>query len=85
MFVFRVFICHTVTCWERAGLLCGMFTCDFGTFPYSVLGQVWYLIVSIPDLSLLPYYGSDNDFYPRVKHHCTCPVCNKTPFHLINK
>ena len=21
----------------------------FGTFPYGVLGQVWYLIVSIPD------------------------------------
>ena len=27
----------------------------FVTFPYGVLGQVWYLIASIPDLCLLPY------------------------------
>ena len=25
----------------------------FVTFPYGILGQVWYLIVSIPDLLLL--------------------------------
>ena len=30
--------------------------CDFVTFPYGVLGQVWYLIKSIPDLCLLPYF-----------------------------
>ena len=48
-----------VTCWERAellALLCGMFSCVFVTFPYGVLGQVWYLIVSIPDRCLLPYF-----------------------------
>ena len=28
----------------------------FFTFPYGVLGQVWYLIWSIPDLCLLPYF-----------------------------
>ena len=33
-----------------------MFSCVFVTFSYSILGQVWYLIVSIPDLSLLPYF-----------------------------
>ena len=50
--VFRV--CHdvlsvpcglVVTCWERANLLallCVMFSC------VCVLGQVWYLIVSVP-------------------------------------
>ena len=27
--------------------------CDFVTFPISILGQVWYLIVSIPDLCTL--------------------------------
>ena len=27
--------------------------CVFVTFPYGILGQVWYLIVSIPDLLLL--------------------------------
>ena len=44
-------MCFVVTCWERADLLalvCGVF-CEFVTFPL-VLGQVWYLIVSIPDL-----------------------------------
>ena len=48
-----------VTCWERAdllALLCVIFFV-FVTFQYSVLGQVWYLIVSIPDLCLFPYFG----------------------------
>ena len=31
--------------------------CVFGTFPYGVSGQVWYLIVSIPDLCLLLFFG----------------------------
>ena len=47
-----------VTCCERTGLLallCVVFLC-FVTFPCSVLGQVWYLIVSIPDLCLLTYF-----------------------------
>ena len=26
------------------------------TFPYGVLGQVWHLIVWIPDICLLPYF-----------------------------
>ena len=28
-----------------------MFNCVFVTFPYGILGQVWYLIVSIPDFA----------------------------------
>ena len=47
-----------VTCWERADLLAVlyvMFSCVFVTFPHGVLDQVWYLIVSIPDISGLPY------------------------------
>ena len=32
-----------------------MFSCVFATFPYGALGQMWYLIVLIPDLCLLPY------------------------------
>ena len=28
----------------------------FFTFPYGVLGQVWYLIVSVSDLCLLSYF-----------------------------
>ena len=29
--------------------------CEFFTFPFGILGQVWYLIVSIPDLCALTY------------------------------
>ena len=38
-----------------------MFSCVFVAFPYGVLGQEWYLIVSIPDLCSLPYF--DKVFY----------------------
>ena len=47
-----------VTCLERADLLAllyVMFYCVIITFPCGVLGQVWCLIVSIPDLCLLSY------------------------------
>ena len=66
LFMFRV--CHAflsvhcslvVTCWESANLLVllsVMFPCVFVTFPCGVLGQVWYLIVSIPDLYLPTYF-----------------------------
>ena len=65
LFKFRV--CHAVlsvhcslvaTCWETAGLLAFlymMFSRVLVTFPCGDLGQVWYLIASIPDLFLLPY------------------------------
>ena len=49
------------TCLERADLLsflCVMFSCVYVTFPYGVSGQVWYLIVAIPDLCLLLYFGN---------------------------
>ena len=29
------------------------------TFPYGVLGRVWYLIVSIPDLCLITYFRTN--------------------------
>ena len=50
-------MCFVVTCWERADLLalvCGVY-CEFH-FPIGILGQVWYLIVSIPDLCTLTYF-----------------------------
>ena len=59
---FICILCHTVlsvhcslvvTCWERADLLALVCDCVFVTFPCSILGQVWYLIVSIPDLCRL--------------------------------
>ena len=47
-----------VTCWERAdpsALVCSvsLWVCHF---PIGILGQVWYLIVSIPDLCTLTYF-----------------------------
>ena len=53
-----VHCCLVVTCWERADLLalvCDVY-CDFVTFPCGILGQVWYLIVSIPYLCRLSYF-----------------------------
>ena len=44
-----------VTCWEKVlAPLFVMFTCVLVTFIFGVLGQVWLLIVSIPDICLLP-------------------------------
>ena len=47
--------------WSHAGkgltswLLFVMFNCVFVILPCSILGQVWYLIVLIPDLCRLSY------------------------------
>ena len=48
-----------VNCWERAyllALLYVMFFVCFVTFPCGFLGQVWDLIVSIPDLAFFPTF-----------------------------
>ena len=55
VFVFVILSCLFLAGWERAdllALLCQMFSCVFVTCHYCVLGQVWYLIVSIPDICL---------------------------------
>ena len=39
-----------------------LFYCKFVTFPCGILGQVWYLIVSTPDLCSLSYFKEDNYF-----------------------
>ena len=47
-----IYLCLVVTCWERADLLAlsgGLLLCVC-RFPIGILGQVWYVIVSIPDL-----------------------------------
>ena len=66
--LFRIFVLwYCLVCvmqpWDHLlgqGWLLGSPECDiflaFVTFPYGILGQVWYLIVSIPDLCLLPYF-----------------------------
>ena len=66
-FVFVMLSClFNAALWSSAGkeltswLLCVIFYCIFVTFPCGVLGQVWYLIVSIPDLCLLTYFNIYN-------------------------
>ena len=54
-----VYVCFVVTSWERADLLalvCGVLLW-VRHFPFGILGQVWYLIVSIPDLCTLTYFA----------------------------
>ena len=49
-----------VTYCERTDLLAFlyvMFCSVFVTFPYTVSGKMWYLIVSIPDICILPYFN----------------------------
>ena len=36
-------------------LVCDVY-CDFATFPFGILGQVWHVIVSIPDPCCLSYF-----------------------------
>ena len=55
-------LCHAVLAYghllgraNHLALLRVMFSCVFVTFQYGVLGQVRYLIVSIPYICLLPY------------------------------
>ena len=50
--------CLVVTCREKADLLalvCGVQLSVYH-FPIGILGQMWYLIVSIPDLCTLTYF-----------------------------
>ena len=54
-------------------LLCLMFSCVIVTFPYGDLGQVWYLIVSIPDLRL------HLNFHSFFKNSCQSATIVATP------
>ena len=78
-------MCFVVTCWERADLLalvCGflLLVCHF---PIGILGQVWYLIVSILDLARLlilnKFSGTNLSLYSDVDHTQRCLVCMKYP------
>ena len=51
-------------------LVCDVY-CDFATFPFGILGQVWYLIVSISDPCCLSYF---------LKLCCFFSKCNNTYF-----
>ena len=63
-FVFVMVSCLFIEAlWSPAGigltlwLSCLLCFIVFVTFPYSVLGQLWYLIVSISDICLLTYFN----------------------------
>ena len=67
--VFVMLSCLFITAlWSPAGkgltswLLFAMFNCVFVTFPCVILGQVWYLIVSISDLCRLSYFHNNSVF-----------------------
>ena len=66
-----VYLCLVVTCWERADLLARVCVsnCEFVTFPIGILGQVWYLIVSIPDPCNLTYFYLGVISIQRVNKH----------------
>ena len=56
-----VHCCLVVTCWVRADLLAlvgDVYFIFFVTFPCGILGQVWYLIVSFPDLCCISYFDT---------------------------
>ena len=58
MHVFHASCLFIAALWSPAGkgLTSAMFNCLFVTFPCGILGQVWYLIVLIPDLCHLSYF-----------------------------
>ena len=75
-----VYMCFLVTCWERAdflALLCGV-KLLVRHFPIVILGQVWYLIVSIPDLCTLTYLGSHVDLLKLVVVSVSKFLCPKS-------
>ena len=73
-----------VTSWERADLLALLYAMYCCHFPIWCLGPVWYLIVSIPDLCLLPYLNCnttkmcvclDGLLYLNITSEFTLQVC----------
>ena len=70
-----VYSCLVVTCWERAdhlALICGVLLWDCH-FPIGILGQVWYLIVSLPDLCTLTYFPEVPE-YAEMRHNLMTPL-----------
>ena len=65
--------------WPLGYLVWNVFLC-FVTFPYGVSGQVWYLIVSIPDLCFLLHFCQyanslhGGNFVQRFAVHWFCGV-----------
>ena len=72
LWVFLVILFHVCLCYAALAVPCRLMitlcdgtnfltllcSCDFAIFPYGVSGQVWHLIVLIPDLCHLLYFAS---------------------------
>ena len=51
-----------ILCYEKCFVFF-VFYCIFVSFPLGILGQVWYLIISFPDLCRLSYSEKYVDFF----------------------
>ena len=61
---------HTKLGWPLASRLwCLLWVCHF---PICILGQVWYLIVSIPDICALTYFGIPTSKNIEAMHQTRC-------------
>ena len=63
-----------ITCLERAellALLCDAFFCILVAFLYYVPGQVWYLMVLIPDLCFPLYFNTKPTYIEGVATNTT--------------
>ena len=78
-----VHCCLVVNCWERVTscLSFVMVNCVLVIFPFGILGQVWYLIVSIPDFCHISYFVKNK----AKVHFVTSIYINLTLFQLIDK
>ena len=50
-------VCSLLPCVQLTSWL----NCAFVTFPCGILGQMWYLIVSIHDLYHISYFDNEDD------------------------
>ena len=59
-----------------------MCDCIFVTLQCGILGQVWYLIVSIPDLCHLTYFYWDDQLREEAEKESTLERCDHDSFHI---
>ena len=83
----RLFICAL---WSHAGKgLTFWLSFVVSNFPIGILGQVWYLIVSTPDLCTLTYFPYERlaKIYTNLSGHMmmmtTMPIYGKTSLNIF--